>query len=654
MVSSYMTQRLTLAEMKQIASALGGECLSDKYVNTGTKLLWRCRVGHEWKGTPHHVKGGHWCPQCSYKKRGELLKDTIEQMQNIALNKGGECLSDKYVNSEEKLKWKCENGHIWEATPHSVKSGSWCWRCYGTFPLTLAEMHDIAKERGGKCLSTEYVNSTSNLLWECKEGHKWEAVPGSIKSGSWCRRCAGLEKLTIEDMHTLAKNRGGLCLSTEYMSSQTKLRWQCANGHVFFTTPSHIKTSGSWCRTCDYESKRIKFGLGLSKMNEVAAFHGGKCLSTEYKNTRSKLLWECKEGHQWHTSASSILSGKSWCPACSSLINEAIIRAIFEKIFNAHFPKVRPKWLMGSSGYPLELDGYNEELKIAFEYHGEQHFKKNYFTNLKKNSDLAFDKQQLDDSIKRNVCLDNGVTLIEIPYTIKASEYVNYIFESCNKKNIKLKNDSFFDYKILSISTRTKIQELKDVASSRGGKCLSETYLGYTHKLLWQCGSGHTWEATPASIYKSGHPSWCPYCSGSKNLNIELMKKIAAEKNGECLSENYKNVETKLLWQCQKGHKWMATPHMIRNGTWCPHCAGKARLTIEKMHEVASSKGGVCLSSKYIDNKTKLLWQCKFGHVWKALPSSVKHSSWCPRCKRTGGISMKNIVSNLNLTMFES
>jgi len=51
----------------------------------------------------------------------------------------------------------------------------------------------------------------------------------------------------------------------------------------------------------------------------------------------------------------------------------------------------RPKFLEG-----LELDGYCEELKMAFEYDGEQHFKyPNWFHNK---SQEAFEKLQADDT----------------------------------------------------------------------------------------------------------------------------------------------------------------------------------------------------------------------------------------------------------------
>ena len=42
-------------------------------------------------------------------------------------------------------------------------------------------MQEIAESRGGKCLSSNYLNAHAKLLWECSEGHQWEAIPSNIK-----------------------------------------------------------------------------------------------------------------------------------------------------------------------------------------------------------------------------------------------------------------------------------------------------------------------------------------------------------------------------------------------------------------------------------------------------------------------------------------
>ncbi|TKJ27841.1 MAG: hypothetical protein CEE42_01285 [Promethearchaeota archaeon Loki_b31] len=51
------------------------------------------------------------------------------------------------------------------------------------------------------------------------------------------------------------------------------------------------------------------------------------------------------------------------------------------------------------------------------------------------------------------------------------------------------------------------------------------------------------------------------------------MQKIASERDGWCLSENYINIKTHLKWKCGSyNHKWWATPYNIKNGHACKIC----------------------------------------------------------------------------------
>jgi hypothetical protein len=50
-------------------------------------------------------------------------------MQALAKTKGGKCLSKKYINGKNKLKWQCGKGHQWKTTSMCVFSGNWCPTC---------------------------------------------------------------------------------------------------------------------------------------------------------------------------------------------------------------------------------------------------------------------------------------------------------------------------------------------------------------------------------------------------------------------------------------------------------------------------------------------------------------------------------------------
>src|SRR5690348_6310742 len=74
-------------------------------------------------------------------------------------------------------------------------------------------------------------------------------------------------------------------------------------------------------------------------------------------------------------------------------------RRVLEEIYGKSFTKVRPKWLKNpETGRNLELDCYNEELKIAVEYNGEQHYK---WPNFTKQSQEDFIQQVRRDKYKK-------------------------------------------------------------------------------------------------------------------------------------------------------------------------------------------------------------------------------------------------------------
>lgn len=501
-------------------------------------------------------------------------------MQSIAKEHGGKCLSDTYVDSKTPLLWECEEKHRWKAIPSAVKNnGTWCQRCYNSRRgasqrLNIEMIQEIAKQLGGECLSYSYVNTHTNLLWECGEGHKWEARPSNVKSGTWCPMCAGNVKGTIEEMQEIAEERGGKCLSNTYIDSQTKLLWECSEGHKWEAKSNDVKNDGTWCYKCYNKLRGASQRLNIEMMQEIAKQRGGKCLSSTYMNTGTKLSWECAEGHEWPATPDTIKRG-SWCPECSSGLGERICRVFFEQIFGKKFPKSYPKWLVSKEGNQMEIDGYCQSLALAFEHHGEQHYSlKTHF--IKSEEDLR--KRQEDDRLKREICTLQRIILIEvpeIPTRLSIDKVKAFIKKECDFNDIPLSTD--FDTKKINLKkayatsgARAAIKEVQRIAKKHGGKCLSDSYVNDNTNLLWECTEKHQWKATPSNIKRG---KWCPECAGTVKGTIEEMRKIAEVQGGKCLSDTYINSQTKLLWECAKGHQWRTIPNNVKRGTWCPDCA---------------------------------------------------------------------------------
>ena len=77
----------------------------------------------------------------------------------------------------------------------------------------------------------------------------------------------------------------------------------------------------------------------------------------------------------------------------------------------------------GPLGWPLELDGYNEDLQLAFEYNGEQHYHSNHYWNLQRLEHHT--PVGIADAWKAKICRDLGVKLLIVPYWV--SDLHNHI-----------------------------------------------------------------------------------------------------------------------------------------------------------------------------------------------------------------------------------
>lgn len=62
-------------------------------------------------------------------KEVEPKEYPVKDVQELAKSRGGQCLSPESSDSKTKLKWKCALGHEWEATPMLVRAGHWCPEC---------------------------------------------------------------------------------------------------------------------------------------------------------------------------------------------------------------------------------------------------------------------------------------------------------------------------------------------------------------------------------------------------------------------------------------------------------------------------------------------------------------------------------------------
>ncbi len=245
-----------------------------------------------------------------------MKKLTITDMQIRASYKGGQCLSKEFKGRDVELTWKCAKGHVFDLRPRFLVRGAWCPQCayHDTKVRSLELMQEWAEARGGKCLSEVYINNTSPLLWECKNGHRFRKTRDDVKQQKeWCAACT-LDKIRekrLKEIQRKAEMKGGTCLTNTYSDLNTRIKLQCALGHTWETIARTFIYNDSWCPHCYGNAL-----LGIEKMKELAASNNGKCLSIVYKGNAYPLKWQCAEGHIWKTSPQNIKAGY-WCRICA-------------------------------------------------------------------------------------------------------------------------------------------------------------------------------------------------------------------------------------------------------------------------------------------------------------------------------------------------
>lgn len=428
----------------------------------------------------------------------------LRELRAIARKHGGRCTSDEYIHRQAPMEFACRLGHVWKAMPQSILNGHWCPRCARVPADGLKRAQAIARERGGRCLSTTYVVKPG-MQWRCAEGHEWCAPPARIRKGAWCPLCAG--RKTIEDMQALAARHGGRCLSRSMKegAGDACLQWECAEGHRFAVRARCVRI-GQWCPTCRKAGSswpralaraeelggacldssehgkhsrtarwrcaqghiftgnayRIARGawcprcagrrLALEDMQARAAEHGGRCLARKFDTVRATLRWECAKGHRWWQAPMTMRGDKAWCPKCA--------------------PKRERK-------PPAARSAVKRVSDIARE-----------LAATKGGVCLAGPDARSNDSVRWR-CAEGHVWTNKV-YGIAAGRWC----PRCSGR-------------------RLGIEHMHQMAAERGGRCVSRRFVDAETKLQWECAEGHRWWARPTVVRCAG--TWCPHCAWDAN-----------------------------------------------------------------------------------------------------------------------------------------
>ena len=168
------------------------------------------------------------------------------------------------------------------------------------------------------------------------------------------------------------------------------------------------------------------------------------------------------------------------------------------------------------------------------------------------------------------------------------------------------------------------------------GFSLSGPYVGNVNTPTpLRCSEGHVWETRLKDVLNDG--SGCPTCASERaKIPIEYIARRLAERGYELAGPYVGTTQKPTPLRCSHGHVWETNLNNVLNGgKGCPHCSGKAPLTIEEIERRLSDRG-IVLAGPYIGTTSKPTpLRCQTcDHEWKVRLYHVFQGKGCPACKK--------------------
>lgn len=111
----------------------------------------------------------------------------------------------------------CARGHVFKATPHRLKAGSWCRRCRQT-PWTYKFFKRVVQDRGGVVSENNGMRGTYNLT--CDRGHSFKISPHRVIMGHWCHTCTDTFNIYAPTLKYIAHTDIDVRSKPKYVSLQ--------------------------------------------------------------------------------------------------------------------------------------------------------------------------------------------------------------------------------------------------------------------------------------------------------------------------------------------------------------------------------------------------------------------------------------------------
>ena len=582
--------------------------------NSGKKVWWVCKKGHEWPTTIAHRNNGRGCPICKSERNTSFPEYAILYyldkygFEATHLHNAQGYELDVYIPSK-KIAIEYD-GSFWHKNKkiHDLEKNFQCKndgiKLY-RIRESLPPLNDTSMDYIIRDSQNDLSKVLKKILDEITELDVDINLERDLIDIESLREHSEKKCSLLFSNPNLAKEwnfekNGNLKPENFFANSGKKVWWKCAKGHEWQATLAHRNSQGRGCPYCTGQ-KVIKGVNDLKTLNPNLAKewnyekNGGLTPENVMPNTHKKVWWKCAEGHEWDAVVSNRNRGIG-CPYCSN-----------------------KKTLSGFN----DLQTINPVLAKEW--------------NHDKNGELTPAKITIGSNKKVWwECADGH----EWQATIASRNGGNGCPYCAGKNAIK----GFNDLQTVNPSLASEWNYDKN-----NGLTPADVMPNSGKKVWWKCSKGHEWQS---NIDNRSKGTGCPYCSGlyvvkGENdlltINPDLAKEWSYEKNGKLIPIDVSpNSSKKVWWKCSKGHEWQANICSRNKGAGCPYCSGRYRikgdndlLTVnptlanEWDYEKNSELNPVDVSPH---SHKKVWWKCSKVHEWQATIKNRNYGTGCPYC----------------------
>lgn len=274
-----------------------------------------------------------------------------------------------------------------------------------------------------------YVNKETKISVVhnlCK--NKYSVSPGAFLQGNRCPYCRSNRRKTTAEFKKEVYNLVGVEYSviSDYIGHHKPILLKHEKcGRTYSVAPSDF-LKGRRCKQYYFNNCKKTNQEWLDQVKELAG--DDYTFLEDYKGDNVKIRFRHICGSTHRVSPNNFINGTR-CAACKESVGEANIRRFLTENDITFESQKSFKGLVLVK--PLSYDFYLPNHNVLIEFQGVQHYQPVDLFG----GEEGFKKQRIKDELKRRYAKENGLKLIEIPYTYNNYKKVKRLLETTMSNN---------------------------------------------------------------------------------------------------------------------------------------------------------------------------------------------------------------------------